>query len=295
MTESQEGWSHLEDASREQQLEAMEGWFRKHYEDPAEQTPYESKEGGYIWIWGGPHDAEEELRLEFEGTVPGDVIEELARDLTGENPEWAPIPDPADYDQGLFEAVSSNAEARLTLDDALDTIHALLKVDVDAEVVEPHRRLLYANVIAAMETYLSDTFINRVLDDPELLQNYLDNEPKFVQQKVPYKDVVREAGRVKAEARKELLDVVWHNIGKVKGLYAHVLEIDLGDTDTIGSAIQVRHDIVHRNGRKKDGTLVSVSPADISVLISAVIGLASRIELKLDFGLQDKDFDGIEF
>jgi hypothetical protein len=295
MNENVEGWGHLEDAGREEQLEAMEEWFRERYEDPAEQTPYESKEGGYIWIWGGPYDAEEVLREKFEGVVPDDVIEELATDLTGENPGWAPIPDPADYDQGLFEAVSSNAAARQTLDDALETIQALLRAEVEAAVIEPYRRLLYANVIAAMETYLSDTFINRVLDDAELLQKYLDHEPKFNQQKVPYKDIVREAGRVKAAARNELLDVVWHNIGKVKALYAHVLEVDLGDTNTIGSAIQVRHDIVHRNGRKKDGSLVSVSPADLSVLISAIIGLASRIELKLDFGLEDDHFDGTDF
>jgi hypothetical protein len=30
----------LHDASREMQLEMMEGWFRQRYEDPAQHTPY---------------------------------------------------------------------------------------------------------------------------------------------------------------------------------------------------------------------------------------------------------------
>jgi hypothetical protein len=47
----------IEDASKEDQMELMEEWFRKHFEDPAERTPYESAEGGYIYIWGGPFDA----------------------------------------------------------------------------------------------------------------------------------------------------------------------------------------------------------------------------------------------
>ncbi len=43
----------LRAADRETQLEVMETWFRQHFEDAAERTPYESAEGGYIWIWGG--------------------------------------------------------------------------------------------------------------------------------------------------------------------------------------------------------------------------------------------------
>lgn len=43
----------LRAADRETQLEVMETWFRQHFEDSAERTPYESAEGGYIWIWGG--------------------------------------------------------------------------------------------------------------------------------------------------------------------------------------------------------------------------------------------------
>lgn len=38
----------IEDASEEDQMELMEKWFRKHFENPAERTPYESAEGGYI-------------------------------------------------------------------------------------------------------------------------------------------------------------------------------------------------------------------------------------------------------
>ena len=45
-----------------QKLEMMIEWFHQNYEDPAESTPYESAEGGYIWIWGGPYDARDELQ-----------------------------------------------------------------------------------------------------------------------------------------------------------------------------------------------------------------------------------------
>src|SRR5213594_4178219 len=39
-------------APAEEQYQVMERWFRARFEDPAQRTPHESSEGGYIWIWG---------------------------------------------------------------------------------------------------------------------------------------------------------------------------------------------------------------------------------------------------
>ena len=52
----------LRRANRETKLDAMRTWFYANYEDPAECTPYESAEGGYIYIWGGPYEPEEKLQ-----------------------------------------------------------------------------------------------------------------------------------------------------------------------------------------------------------------------------------------
>ena len=46
-------------ASKARKRELMIEWFNQNFEDPAERTPYESAEGGYQWIWGGPYDARE--------------------------------------------------------------------------------------------------------------------------------------------------------------------------------------------------------------------------------------------
>src|SRR6516164_4356205 len=40
----------------------MVDWFFANFEDPAESTPYD---GGYVYIWGGPYDAREELNEAF--------------------------------------------------------------------------------------------------------------------------------------------------------------------------------------------------------------------------------------
>lgn len=278
----------LRSLSRQAQREQMEVWFRANFEDPAERTPYDSAEGGYLWIWGGPYDAEEELQSQFEGTVPPDVIQDLASDLSGEQLAWGPVSRPEDYDHGLYDAVSANELARQTLEGALATIKALLQVPIPSEQGASYRRLLYANVITALETYLSDTFINRVFADSALLQAYIDSEPQFKERKVAYRDILREATKIEAGAKKELLDVVWHNIGKAKAMYHDVLGIKFGDVGLIASAVQRRHDIVHRNGRTKDGDIVSIAVNDVERLINEIETLALRIEVKLDYGFDDE-------
>ena len=202
--------------------------------------------------------------------------------LRGECVDWAPVPGPDDYDIELYEAVRENDKAAATLEDALSAISSLLTLSIAGPEVNVLRRLLFANVIAALETYLSDTFINRTMGDSILFQRYLDTEKLFQERKFPMKDALRMVTEIKAVATKELIEMVWHNIGKVKTLYADVLLVELGDLASIAKAVNIRHDIVHRNGRQKDGTDRAISAVEITDLIGLVRGLAARIDLALN-------------
>jgi len=72
--------------------EKMIGWFQSKYEDPVHHCPYESKEGGYEFIYGGPFDAREELEYEFSDQYPDSLIDEVASELEGECLMWSGIP-----------------------------------------------------------------------------------------------------------------------------------------------------------------------------------------------------------
>jgi hypothetical protein len=85
--------SGLKRAGRDRQIEYMRYWFRRHFEDPAQETPYSSEEGGYLYIWGGPYDAKEQLFDEFGKIVSEDRINELAAELESDGLyDWAPGP-----------------------------------------------------------------------------------------------------------------------------------------------------------------------------------------------------------
>jgi hypothetical protein len=282
----------LKAATAEEQLRVIEAWFRYRYEDPAHRMPYDSEEGGYIWISGGPYNAQEQLEVEFQGILPDEVIEKLADTLESECFEWAPTSTFDEYDTELYEAVRENAKARATLDEALGAIGDLLSLDIAEPGARVHRRLLFANTIAALESFLSDTFINRVLGDDVLLQRYLETERAFEEQRFPLKDALRKAAEIKAIASKKLIEMVWHNIPKVKRLYEKVIYVDLGDIGPLEKAINLRHDIVHRNGRQKDGRELVIEASDIAGLIEDVRLLAIRVDLAVspEPGPEDSDF-----
>jgi hypothetical protein len=73
----------------EEIIEQMINWFGMNYENPAEMTPYESREGGYIYIWGGPFYAREELETYFPN-ISEILIEQATEIIEHEGTEWAP-------------------------------------------------------------------------------------------------------------------------------------------------------------------------------------------------------------
>lgn len=276
-------YDNIEALSEDNQIELMEEWFREHFENPAERTPYESAEGGYIYIWGGPFDAHEELCNKFGRSVPDKVIEELADELSSESPEWAPVASEDDYDRSLYEVVSSNRDSIGMFNNAVVTIRDLLRKTANEPRLEPLHPLLFANVISALETYLSDTFINTVLTDPVLLQKFLETTPYFKNRSVPFSDILRMAEKAPEEAKIYLLDVVWHNIGKVQAMYHATLQINFQSAiKDVVLAIATRHDIVHRNGKKKDGSRVLISAIDVEKLIVDVSNLVNMVEEQID-------------
>jgi hypothetical protein len=71
--------------------EKMAEWFLTNFENPAENTPWD--EGAYVYIWGGPYYAREELEEVFGELTTESAIEAAAEqieDAEDGSLEWAP-------------------------------------------------------------------------------------------------------------------------------------------------------------------------------------------------------------
>lgn len=85
-----------DEEERENHINEMKEWFLNRYEDPAESCLYETKEGGYFYLHGGPYNAEEELSTEFGGRYSDDEIQKAAEELENEHSvyDWEMIDSP---------------------------------------------------------------------------------------------------------------------------------------------------------------------------------------------------------
>jgi hypothetical protein len=90
----------FEQMDQDEQRELMIAWFHQNFEDPAQSTPYESAEGGYQWIWGGPCEARDELYSKFGDIVSESLIEEAVKEIESDGiVDWAPVHTGDDYDE----------------------------------------------------------------------------------------------------------------------------------------------------------------------------------------------------
>lgn len=207
--------------------------------------------------------------------MPDEVIEELTDELEGECSEWAPTPSPDDYDHVVDEYYGNFTGAVLD-------IKKLQNTKVDDSVAPCFLRLLYVNVITALETYLSDAFISAVVNAPILMRRFIETTPEFKAEKVSLADVFKAAEHVERKARAYLIDVVWHHIGRVKPMYRATLGIEFPeDLRAIFRAVDTRHDMVHRNGKTKDGKEIPITPQDLTQLISVVEAFVQHVDTRL--------------
>jgi hypothetical protein len=67
-------------------VEAIVEWFFHNFEDPADNTPCD--EGEYVWIWGGPYDAREEIEETFGDIASEPAISEAVSEIERKHKGW---------------------------------------------------------------------------------------------------------------------------------------------------------------------------------------------------------------
>ncbi len=288
--------SELRRSGRETQLDVMRKWFHANYEDPVENTPYESAEGGYIYIWGGPYEPFEELEAEFGGVVPDKAIQELADELREITWDWTGHPEYEDVDDYFFESIAQKPEHRKSFEESITNVEHLLSLEVTDLQKQHLLRLLFVNVITALETYLSDVFISAVGNDKALLRQFVETTPEFKAEKIAVSEVFKTAEEIEKRARSYLMDVVWHHLNRVKPMFKDTLDLSFpDDMSDLFKAVLIRHDLVHRNGKKKDGGDHDISEKSVNDLIEKARSFVDHLDSRWAKKSNDKKGKDIDF
>lgn len=153
-------------------------------------------------------------------------------------------------------------------------------------------RLLYSNVITAMETYLSDTIKKQVLTREAIRRRFVQTNDTF-KEKIVVQKIFSKLENLNEEICQSIDTMSFHNLDKTAGLYKAVLDTEFPSAHMaeLKRVIEKRHDIVHRNGKTVQGKTVHVTMADVEKLIELVNSAIKNIDKQIKDGLLDDEKD----
>jgi len=271
----------LRKAPKALQIEAMRQWFYARFEDPANCTPYESREGGYQFICGGPYDPNDEIQERFSEIVAYEVMEELINELLQESgDEWAAVNHGDwEYDDIYSTLPEDRTDPLKMLTERLIQIEETLKGPIASQsfVIQ----LLHSSTITALEAYLWDTTAYWVTQNKNVLRSFVKGNEDFAGEKIKLSDIFSAMDGLEKKVIEYLQTFIWHRLDKAKPLLEKTLGIKFPDIALFMPEITIRHDIVHRGGRDKEGYPVSVSSADVRRVADLVKSFAEALDAEL--------------
>ena len=157
-----------------------------------------------------------------------------------------------------------------------------LNISADIEAEQILLKSLYAYVITALETFLSDTFINAVLVNSKFFRRFIEINKNFKKEKFSLSTIFEKLDRLDKEVKEYLSKILWHDLKKVENIYKLTLEISFPDEyKDLLRAVRTRHDIVHRSGKKCNGEKVELSSKIVSQLMNDACIFVDHIDSRI--------------
>jgi hypothetical protein len=182
---------------------------------------------------------------------------------------WAELED--EFYQSLFSATNepdsdwySNQNSTLLfqkLKDDLDQLRAMLAPRViDLGFQKPLYKMICAHTVTLLESFLADRIKSLIVSDPYYLEQALINIENLKKKDISPYDVWKHPQGVQGIVLERLSTILYHNIPQV----IKIVEAITGDRpqfDLSGAirVVNLRHDIVHRNGKTMDGQELSIN------------------------------------
>lgn len=174
-------------------------------------------------------------------------------------------------------------------------LHALARVGMANDRLEQAQlRMMYANYIATLEAYLCDRLIGLVTYSDAVLKKFLSGHKKLGTKPIPLQAILGNPSIVIEQVEEHLKSQLYHKIDVVSELYRDAFGIDVFKNSdrkvALEAAIKLRHDIVHRNGRAKNGVMISLDHSMVTRVNMLVGGLVNEVETALEELIKKKSF-----
>ncbi|MFS1946263.1 hypothetical protein BCU64_002915 [Vibrio lentus] len=162
--------------------------------------------------------------------------------------------------------------------EAVEVTSELLSTTYKPSINDNVLIMLHGHIVAALEGYLSSTFISLTLLSDDNIQKLVESDPEFAKRSFTLKEIFSKRESLKSDIAVYLQDLIFHKVSKVSLMYRSVLSIEFGDVAWLYKAVTIRHHCVHRAGYDKDGIKIELTKQDINALMKMCISLVEKID-----------------
>lgn len=217
-------------------------------------------------------------RIEFSENSPKNILAKISR-IQGYTVYLNPweFDEYYEYDE-LFDAITENKQYVSKFFEELDNLTKLSELKIESVTLKQIMlRQIFISVIGTMETFLSDTFINLTNDNDKYFKNFVESHPEFKQRKFQLREIFIENEKLKETAKVIMLETIYHNLPTIKEMFTDTFKMDFPKINVIYPLVIKRHDLVHRNGKTKEGQDVELTEVTIDDLINVVRDFVGQI------------------
>ena len=222
----------------------------------------------------------------FEESSPKEILDKI-KDLDENNQVWLTpheIDNEEYYDyEEQYEAIIANKFFYDSFQSEIRNVQLLNELEIeDYKLLSVLKRQLFITAIGALETFLSETFINLTHENDEFFRNFIETYPNFKERKFQLNEIYGEYDKLKETAKKEMLEIIYHNLAKVRNMFISTFKIDFPEIAELSKAVNTRHDLVHRNGKTKNGENITIQKETVANLLLIILDFVENISNSLN-------------
>ena len=187
-----------------------------------------------------------------------------------------------DYALEQIDAIVQSGNYIIQFGNEINNLKKLNELSiVDENIQETLRRQVYSGAITCLEDYLSTRLIQLVLNDENHFKRFVMTFDPIKKRSFELSTIYEQFDKLRDIVKHELTNVIYHKLYNVRSMYVDTLQIKFPEISDLMQIIMIRHDMVHRNGRNKNGEKIEVSIEAVAKVIDKVEVFVNQIETEI--------------
>ncbi|MGT3339624.1 hypothetical protein ACVSUB_21510 [Yersinia enterocolitica] len=160
-------------------------------------------------------------------------------------------------------------------------------------------KMKFSYIVTLMESCLGDMLKGFIFSDNKYIINALNGVKELKEIKVPLIEVHQNSDLINKSILKVLSEYLYHNVEKIVPIYRSVVGETLPDNikKELGKIIKIvnmRHDIVHRNGYDIEGTEIELTSEIYNTAIQDIVDFVTAMNMYIESAKAKHVFSQVE-